>query len=234
MSTPDNPDPADLGTDDDDVAIDEALAQLTSGMSLTATVEEDEDEALGEDVIGEGEAELDESEDDDEDDADDDAADDMLGALEVPLAANAPINFEEPGQELEAISDLPADDLHAMPISIVEMPEVEPAVATDRDRRLAHLEQLANALIDAENTREGEKVKRKVKASATGAAGAGLVPVVLMLTGAFNLDAELAATLSAGVAALASFFTGYFTPERKPALDPVVAHKAKKPRKPHK
>jgi hypothetical protein len=238
MSTPENPDPADLGTDDDDVAIDEALAQLTSGMSLTATVEEDEDEAddeaeaLGEDIVGEGEADFDESEDD-EDEADD-AADDTLGALDVPLAANAPINFEEPGEELEEISDLPADDMRAMPTSIVELPEAGPAEASEQDRRLAQLEHLANALIDAENAREGERVKRKVKASATGAAGAGLVPVVLMLSGAFNLDAELAATLSAGVAALASFVTGYFTPERKPALDPVVAHKVKKPRRAHK
>ena len=111
---------------------------------------------------------------------------------------------------------------------------IVPVEAPDQDRRLSQLENLANALIDAENAREGERVKRKVKASATGAAGAGLVPVVLMLTGAFNLDAELAATLSAGVAALASFATGYFTPERKPPLDPVVAHKVKKPRRSHK
>jgi hypothetical protein len=236
MSTPENPDPADLGTDDDDVAIDEALAQLTSGMSLTATVEadedEDEDEALGEDVVGEAEPVFDESEDDE--DEFDDAADDTLGALEVPLAVSAPINFEEPGQEFEEISDVPADDMHAMPTAIVALPEDEAVPASDQDRRLAQLETLANALIDAENTREGERVKRKVKASATGAAGAGLVPVVLMLSGAFNLDAELAATLSAGVAALASFFTGYLTPERKPPLDPVVAHKVKKPRRSHK
>ena len=108
------------------------------------------------------------------------------------------------------------------------LPELEPeaAPATDQERRLAQLEQLADALIEAENTREGQKIKRKVTASATGAAGAGLVPVVLMLTGAFNLDPELAATLSAGVAALASFVAGYMTPERKPALDQRVAAKA--------
>jgi hypothetical protein len=219
MSTPDNPDPADLGTDDD-IAIDEALAQLTSGASLTATVEDDEAEELGEDVIGEGEEDFDGSDDEDEGD---DAADDMIAALDVPMAADAPINFEEPGEATE--------DLSAMPISM-PMPEIE--VTSAEDRRLAQLEQLANALIDAENTREGQRVKRKVKASATGAAGAGLVPVVLMLTGAFNLDPELAATLSAGVAALASFLTGYFTPERQPALDPVVAHKVKNPRRPRK
>jgi hypothetical protein len=236
MSTPENPDRADLGPDEDDIAIDEALAALTSGMPLTATVEVDEDEdededteqELGEDVIGEGEEDFEES---DEDDAGDDAADDMLGALEVPLGADAPINFVEPGAEFEEIA--PAEEeLRATPIALA-LPEPEPA-PDDRDRRLSQLENLANALIDAENTREGERVKRKVKASATGAAGAGLVPVVLMLTGAFNLDPELAATLSAGVAALASFVTGYFTPERKPALDPVVAHKVKKPRRTHK
>jgi len=45
MSTPENPDPVDFGADEDDVAIDEALEALTSGMSLTATAEENE--ALG-------------------------------------------------------------------------------------------------------------------------------------------------------------------------------------------
>ncbi|HET8756823.1 MAG TPA: hypothetical protein VFM58_12460 [Solirubrobacteraceae bacterium] len=213
MSTPDNPDPAALAPDDDDAAIDEALAALTSGVPLTATA--DEDEELGEDTIGEADEDFDEDEDDD---GTDDAADDMIGALEVPLAADAPINFAEPGAETE-------EAMSTMPIAIPE-----PALMSDEDRRLRRLEQLATALIDAENTREGQRVKRKVKASATGAAGAGLVPVVLMLTGAFNLDPELAATLSAGVAALASFLTGYLTPERRPALDPVVAHKVKKPR----
>jgi len=223
MSTPDNPDPADLGTDDD-VAIDEALAQLTSGMPLTATVEADEEE-LGEDTVGEAE----EFDDDEDDDGADDAADDMIGTLDVPMGDEAPINFAEPGEDV-IVDPIPIDDQRATPISLV-LQEDEPTIATAEDRRLAQLEQLANALIDAENIREGQKVKRKVKASATGAAGAGLVPVVLMLTGAFDLDPELAATLAAGVAALASFLTGYLTPERQPALDPVVAHKVKTPRR---
>jgi hypothetical protein len=217
MSTPDNPDPADLAGDEDDAAIDEALAALTSGMPLTATAEEDEE--LGEDTIGEAEPEF--AEEDEDDDGTDDAADDMIGALEVPQAADAPINFAEPGEEMVEEDEtvvVPIDELHSTPIAI-ELPEA------DQERRLAQLEQLADALIEAENTREGQKIKRKVTASATGAAGAGLVPVVLMLTGAFNLDPELAATLSAGVAALASFVTGYLTPERRPALDPVVATK---------
>ena len=216
MSTPDNPDPADFAGDEDDVAIDEALAALTSGALLTATAEEDEE--LGEDTVGEAEPEFDAE--DEDDDGTDDAADDMIGALEVPQASDAPINFEEPGEEME-------EEVAVVPVALAE-PEVE--LTSDQDRRLAQLEQLADALIDAENTREGQKIKRKVTASATGAAGAGLVPVVLMLTGAFNLDPELAATLSAGVAALASFVTGYLTPERQPALDPVVSTKVKKRR----
>ncbi|HEX5617714.1 MAG TPA: hypothetical protein VFX51_04810 [Solirubrobacteraceae bacterium] len=220
MSTPDNPDPADFAGDEDDAAIDEALAALTSGMPLTATAEEDEE--LGEDTIGEAEEDFDEDEDDD---GADDAADDLIGALEVPQASDAPINFAEPGEELVDMVEEPMEELRG-PITFAAAPE--------EDRRLAQLEQLANALIDAENIREGQKVKRKVKASATGAAGAGLVPVVLMLTGAFDLEPELAATLAAGVAALASFLTGYLTPERQPALDPVVAHKVKTPRKSHK
>jgi hypothetical protein len=220
MSTPDNPDPVDFGVDEDDAAIDEALEALTSGMSLTATAEENE--ALGEDTVGEAE----DDEDDEDDDGADDAADDLIGALEVPMAGDAPINFAEPGED--QMEPMPVDDLHAMPITVA-LPEA--AMATGRDQRLAQLEQLASALVEAENTREGQRVKRKVKASATGAAGAGLLPVVLMLTGAFDLDPELAATLAAGVAALASFLTGYFTPERQPALDPVVAHKVKTPRR---
>jgi hypothetical protein len=213
----------------------ERVAALTAGSPLPATdkpdedEDEDEDAELGEDVVGEGEEDFDEP---DEDDAGDDAADDTLGALEVPLAGDAPINFAEPGEELGEITEMPAEqELRATPIAVA-LPEAEPA--PEQDRRLSRLEDLASALIEAENTREGERVKRKVKASATGAAGAGLVPVALMLTGAFNLDPELAATLSAGVAALASFVTGYFTPERKPALDPVVAHKVKKSRRARK
>jgi hypothetical protein len=221
MSTPENPDPADFAGDEDDAAIDEALEALTSGMPLTATAEEDEE--LGEDIIGEAE-EFDEE--DEEDDGTDDAADDLIGALEVPMAADAPINFEEPGADMDA---MPIEELRATPIAVA-LPEVEPAPATDRDRRLAELEELAKTLIDAEKIREDQRVKRKVKASATGAAGAGLVPVVLMLTGAFNLDPELAATLSAGVAALASFMTGYLTPERRPPLDQAVAQKVSAPR----
>jgi hypothetical protein len=207
MSTPENPDPVDLGPSEDDAAIDEALEALTSGMPMTATVEEDEE--LGEDTVAESDEDFEEDEDDD---GADDAADDMIGALEVQPASEAPINFAEPGAEMEEAMVTPI----AMP-----MPELEP---TDQDRRLAQLEQLADTLIDAEKIREGQRVKRKVKASATGAAGAGLVPVVLMLAGAFNLDPELAATLSAGVAALASFATGYFTPERTAALDQAVAN----------
>jgi hypothetical protein len=221
MSTPENPDAVDLGPDEDDAAIDEALEALTAGVPLTATAEDDEE--LGEDTIGEAEADVDE-----DDDGADDAADDLLGALEVPLAADAPINFAEPGAELEAEPVMPVDELRATPIAVA-LPE--PAAATDQEGRLEQLEQLAEALIEAENTREGQRVKRKVKASATGAAGAGLVPVVLMLTGAFNLDPELAATLAAGVAALASFVTGYFTPERAPALDQTVATRVMKSRK---
>lgn len=216
MSTPDNPDPADFGADEDDAAIDEALEALTSGMALTAT---EEDEELGEDIVGEGEEDFDEDEDE-EDDGADDAADDF-GALDVPLASDALINDFEPG--MDEMDLVPMDELRATPI-----PDV--VLATAQDRKLARLEELADALIEAENTRQNQKVKRKVKASATGAAGAGLVPVVLMLTGAFDLEPELAATLSAGVAALASFLTGYVTPEPEPALDPVVAHKVKKPR----
>jgi len=221
MSTPDNPDPADFGADEDDAAIDEALDALTSGMPLTATA--DEDEELGEDVIGEGGEDF--GEGDEDDDGSDDAADDLIGTLEVPMAADAPINFAEPGEEFEDMSAMPI----SMPMTVSEMQPMD-----DQDHRLAQLERLANALIDAENTRESGKVKRKVKASASGAAAAGLMPVVLMLTGAFNLDPELAATLSAGVAALASFLTGYLVPERQPALDPIVAHKVKKPRRPRK
>jgi hypothetical protein len=226
MSAPQTPDPADLGPDEDDAAIDEALEALTSGMAMTATAEEDEE--LGEDVIGEADEDADEG--DGVDMAgftDDDAADDMLGALEVPAAADAPINFEEPGEE-----DMPEFEPEVAPMTAMPMaaPDVQPA--DDQERRLARLEDLASALISAENTRESGKVKRKVSAGATGAAAAGVIPVILQLAGVIDLDPELAATLTAGVAALASFVSGYLTPERQPALDPVVAHKVKTPRKP--
>ena len=233
MSTPDNPDPADLGPDEDDAAIDEALQALTAGTSLaTADEDEDEDLELGDDTVAEGDD--DEGDEDDfEDFSDDDAADDTLEAGDVPLAADAPINDFEPGEEAFEPGEEEETEI-ARPIEMggdvgTEFAPPPPAVSNG-DERLARLEQLAAALITAENTRESGKVKRKVKASASGAAVAGFVPVVLQLVGVFDLDPSVVATLSAGVAALASFVSGYLTPEREPALDPVVAHKVTQPR----
>jgi len=217
MTESQNPDPADLGAvDDDDAAIDEALEALTAGMSLTATAEDDEE--FGEDTIGEAD-EFDEPDEDGVGEAgipDDDAADDLIGDMGgVPVAADAPINFAEPGAEEDEMSALP-----------VAMPEIE--FPDDQGRRIARLEQFAIALVDAEATREDGRVKRKVKASATGAATVGAIPVLLQLVGALDLSPELAATATAAAATIASFLTGYATPEREPVLDPVVVHEVER------
>jgi hypothetical protein len=84
------------------------------------------------------------------------------------------------------------------------------------DARLARVEAAARALAQAERERDSGKVRRKVKASATGAGVIGAIPILLQLTGALHLPPELAATVSTAAAILGSFATGWATPERQP------------------
>lgn len=84
--------------------------------------------------------------------------------------------------------------------------------------RIQRLEQAAQALADAELSRDGRRVKRKVKAATGGAGIAALIPVVLQLAGAFDLSPELVSGITAAVALIGAFAAGWSTPERKPSL----------------
>jgi hypothetical protein len=214
--------PADDGmTDEDEAAIDQALDALTAG-SLTATIDEPDDDVV-DDPIGE-EGVFDEPDVDGVGEAgvpDDDAADDMLGAAEgVPEIepAPAPIDFTEPGFE-EAEEDMRAP----LPAAAAA-----PAVPAAEQQRIDQLEQVARALTAAAVTKDNGRVRRKVSASATGAAFVGAIPVILQLVGALDLSPELAAAIAAAAATLASFLTGYVTPERRPTLQPELVHEVLK------
>jgi hypothetical protein len=92
------------------------------------------------------------------------------------------------------------------------------------EARVAELEAAARTLAEAEVTREGQRVKRKVTAATTGAGAVGLLPVLLELVDAISLTPSLAATASAGAAIVGAFAAGWYTPERSPALPPSSAH----------
>jgi hypothetical protein len=84
--------------------------------------------------------------------------------------------------------------------------------------RIQRLEEAAQALADAEVTRDGRRVKRKVKAATGGAGLAALIPFVLQIAGAYDLSPELVSGITAAVALVGAFTAGWSTPERKPSL----------------
>jgi hypothetical protein len=101
-----------------------------------------------------------------------------------------------------------------------DAPEADAALApvaeSEPDARLARVEAAARALAQVERERESKKVRRKVKASTTGAGAIGAIPILLQLTGALHLPPELAATVSTAAAILGSLAAGWATPERRP------------------
>jgi hypothetical protein len=211
-------------TDEDEAAIDQALEALTVG-ALTATAEDSDD--IEEDPIGE-EGMFDEPDEDGVGEAgvpDDDAADGVIAdAQGVPeiTPVPAPIDFTEPGLEEDDA------DLRTPPVAVAETATVAAVAPAAGQERIDQLEQVAKALTAAMVTRENGRVRRKVSASATGAALVGAVPVILQLIGALDLSPELAATVSAAAATVAAFLTGYATPERKPMLQPEMVHEVLK------
>jgi hypothetical protein len=82
------------------------------------------------------------------------------------------------------------------------------------EERLLRLEEAARVLTESEVAREQRKVRRKVTAATGGAGLLGLIPIVLQLAGALDLDAELAATASTVAAIAGALGLGYLTPER--------------------
>jgi hypothetical protein len=126
---------------------------------------------------------------------DEDATDDLVGsdADAAELAALAASNGHAAAH---------ADDMH----------EIE--------ARLEQLERAQREVVAAARKRDAARVRRKVVASTSGAAAAGLVPILLQLVNALHVSPEVAATVASAVASLGALVAGYLTPERAPALPP--------------
>jgi hypothetical protein len=190
--------PVDDGvSDEDEAAIDEALDALTA----TATVEDEaDDDVIVDDEVGQDDD--DEFDEDDEPELEEEGEAPELAPHEVTVHLSEPDDFDD---TLE-----PEIPVAAVPVTVNE-------------QRLEQLEQVAQALTAAAVKKDEGRVRRKVSASATGAALVGAIPVILQLVGALNLSPELAATVSAAAATIAAFLTGYVTPERAPAVQPELA-----------
>jgi hypothetical protein len=127
---------------------------------------------------------------------------------------DADADFDAPDADVsESVQDDDAallEDLSAMAAAVA------PVAADEPDARLARVEGAARALAEAERERDAGKVRRKVKASTTGAGAIGAIPILLQLTGALHLRPEIAAAVSTVAAILGSFAAGWATPERQP------------------
>ena len=118
---------------------------------------------------------------------------------------NADVLLEEPPLAVEDdldddLEDLDDDDLdldldRVSPLELGGEEDAAPAPApaapapdAELVARIQRLEDAAQALADAELSRDGRRVKRKVKAATGGAGIAALIPVVLQLAGAYDLS----------------------------------------------
>jgi hypothetical protein len=129
--------------------------------------------------------------------------------------------------DLDADRDFDAPDADAAPeaddgaqlleeLGAMSSAALAPVASSEPDARLARVEAAARALAQAERERESGKVRRKVKASTTGAGAIGAIPILLQLTGALHLRPELAAAVSTAAAIVGSLAAGWATPERRP------------------
>jgi hypothetical protein len=139
--------------------------------------------------------------------------DDAVLTLDAPvLVTQAPVPIVATEEDLDAIygEDEDADALDAD----LEFPDDHAA----DDPRVAELTATVDKLKAAELNRESRRVRNKVKAASGGAGLAGVIPIVLQLTGALNVDPEIASAVVAGVAVLGAFVAGWVTPERQSAI----------------
>jgi hypothetical protein len=150
--------------------------------------------------------------------------------LDDELDADIEDDFVDDDLDLDRVSPVELGgeeddvDLAATP-SVVAVPAepangAAPAPVGDAElvARIQRLEEAAQALADAEVTRDGRRVKRKVKAATGGAGLAALIPFVLQIAGAYDLSPELVSGITAAVALVGAFTAGWSTPERKPSL----------------
>lgn len=154
------------------------------------------------------------------------------GHAEALLDTPTPDLDDELDADIE--DDFVDDDLeldHVSPVALggeeddIARVDAAPALAptgtasdTELAARVQRLEEAAQALADAEITRDGRRVKRKVKAATGGAGIAALIPFVLQIAGAYDLSPELVSGITAAVALAGAFTAGWSTPERKPSL----------------
>src|SRR5262245_42103096 len=163
---------------------------------------------------GHAEALLDEPPPDLDDELDADTEDDFVDDDDLDLDHVSPVALG--GEEDDRALAL-ADDVSAAPAGDVTAPA---SATSDAElvARIQRLEEAAQALADAEVSRDGRRVKRKVKAATGGAGIAALIPFVLQIAGAYDLSPELVSGITAAVALLGAFTAGWSTPERKPSL----------------
>jgi hypothetical protein len=114
---------------------------------------------------------------------------------------------DEDAEDLEVDLELPDDD---------HLPDLAPVVP--EDPRVAELAATVDKLTAAAVEREQGRVRRKVTAATGGAGLAGVIPIVLQVTGALNVDPEIASAIVGGVAVLGAFVAGWVTPERQSAI----------------
>src|SRR5262245_45314787 len=144
--------------------------------------------------------------------------DDILLAPEGAVVTQAPVVTEqdldtlydddEDVEDFEADLDLPDDD-HGHDHLVDHAAE---------DPRVAELTATVDKLKQADLDREARRVRSTVKPATGGAGLAGVIPVVLQLTGALDVDPEIASAVVAGVAVLGAFLAGWVTPERQSAI----------------
>ena len=105
---------------------------------------------------------------------------------------------------------------------------VDPGVVLDHafelpeagDDRVTKLEGAVKDLAGDAVTREQKRVRRKVTAATGGAGAIGCLPILLQLSGALDMDPEVASTVAAAAAALGALVVGYLTPERATPITP--------------
>ena len=94
-----------------------------------------------------------------------------------------------------------------------ELPEAD-------DDRVTKLEGAVKDLAGDAVAREQKRVRRKVTAATGGAGAIGCLPILLQLSGALDMDPEVASTVAAAAAALGALVVGYLTPERATPITP--------------
>jgi hypothetical protein len=141
-------------------------------------------------------------------DLDDELDDDLEELDDDDLDRVSPVELGGEDDDL-ALDGNVTPDIAALPVPVSDAELVS---------RVQRLEEAAQALADAELTRDGRRVKRKVKAATGGAGIAALIPFVLQIAGAYNLSPELVSGITAAVALVGAFAAGWTTPERKPSL----------------